>query len=98
MYRLSAASLPAAWRWACCSAFIVSASSARQRSCWPRQARRLMPEAEAAAVATEVAEVAEVVVFAAAVSVAAVFTAMAGAADGVATQDRAAITAIARVG
>jgi hypothetical protein len=48
-----------------------------------------MPEAA-------VVVVAEVVVFAAAVSVAAVFVAAAG--DGVATQDRAAITAIAGVG
>ena len=71
---------------------------ALRRSCWPRQAQRLMP---VVVVVAEVAVVAEEVVFAAvafaaAVSVAAVFVAVAG--DGVATQDRAAITAIAGVG
>jgi len=61
-----------------------------------------MPEAAVVVgVAGVAAVVAEVVVFAAvalaaAVSVAAVFVAVAG--DGVATQDRAAITAIAGVG
>jgi len=39
-----------------CSAFIVSASSALRRSCWPRQAQRLMPEA-AVVVVAEVAAV-----------------------------------------
>jgi len=60
-----------------------------------------MPEAAVVVVAEVAAVVAEevgfaAVAFAAAVSVAAVFVAVAG--DGVATQDRAAITAIAGVG
>ena len=63
-----------------------------------------MPEAAVVVGGAEVAAVvAEVVVFAAvafaaAVSVAAVFVAVAVAGDGAATQDRAAITAIAGVG
>jgi len=62
-----------------------------------------MPEAAVVVVAEVAAVVAEEVVFAAvafaaAVSVAAGFVAVAVAGDGVATQDRAAITAIAGVG
>src|ERR1700687_1430470 len=97
MYQLSAASLPAAWRWACCSAFIVSASWAHQRSCWPCQARRRTPEAVVAGVAVEAAVVFAVASVAVA-SVAAVFAAEGLAGAGAVTQDQAAILAIAGVG